>query len=117
MVSGLFSDRILCRSDFMKSSYDYKNLPGKKNNFFFFTSEPADHRTPAIHRYFNCERPGFFRVIRKFYRIENLLAVQDEIAKCGQLFLCHPFAFTAEIRKIADAMNIPLTEITLLATL
>lgn len=112
MISGLFSDRILCRSDFMKSSYDYKNLPGKKNNFFFFTSEPADHRTPAIHRYFNCERPGFFRLIRKFYRIENLFAVQDEIAKCGQLFLCHPFVFSAEIRKIADTMNIPLTEMT-----
>lgn len=113
MICGLFSDRILRRTDFIKSSYDYTNLPEKKNDFFFFTSDPDDHRPPAIHRYFNCERPGFFRLTRMFYRIENFSSVKDEITKCEQLFLCHPFAFSAEIGKIADTMKIPLTEITL----
>lgn len=112
MVCGLFSDKILRRSDFMKSSYSYKNLPGKKNDFFFFTSVTADYAAPAVHRYFNCERPGFFRLTRKFHCIDNLLSVKNEIGKCGRLFICPPFAFSSEIREIADEMSIPLTEIT-----
>lgn len=113
MICGLFSDRILSRSDLMKSSYDYTNLPRKKNIFFFFTSENTDHLSPAVHRYFNCERPGFFRLSRKFHRIDNLPALRDEIAGCARLFLCPPFAFSAEIRELAESMKIPLTEITI----
>lgn len=112
MLCGLFSDRILCRSDFMRSSYSYTNLLRKKNDFFFFTSESIDHRIPAVYRYFNCERPEFFRLTKKFFCIDNLLSVKNEISKCKQIFLCPPFAFSSEIRKIAHAMNIPLTEIT-----
>ena len=112
MLYALFTDRILQRTDLLKSSFSYSDFPAKRNRFKIFSSVP-DLRSFAVYRYFNCERPGKFPFPKKYGGLTRFDLTEKELKKFDRIFLCRPFAFSEELQTAADALGIPLTEIIL----
>lgn len=112
MLYALFTDRILQRTDLLKSSFSYSDFPAKRNRFKIFSSVP-DLRSFAVYRYFNCERPGKFPFPKKYGGLTRFDLTEKELKKFDRIFLCRPFAFSEELQSAADALGIPLTEIIL----